>query len=156
MAKDKERKLAYDMYVNECLTGKEIAKRLHVQEKTVSDWVKVGKWKEVRLSKQTTSDTLIGKYNELLASLLDRRLLFEKKSSKSDEEKDEHRNIIDEMSKIAAMIDRVQKDGRVSMRTHIHCIEKFMAYVNTNKPEAFSTLIDLLREYLMLLTEELK
>ena len=156
MAKDKERKLAYDLYVTECLTGKEIAKRLKVQEKTVSDWVRDGKWRELRLAKQTSVDNLAGKYNELLSSLLDRRLTFEKKSNKTDSEKEEHRNIIDEMSKIAAIIDRTQKDGRVSLRVHIHCLEKFMAYINTHNPKEFMKLIDFQRDYLILLTEELK
>lgn len=156
MAKDKERKLAYDYYVNECLTAKEIAHKLHLQPKTVGEWVTKGGWKELRLSKQTTTDTLVGKYNELLSSLLDRRLLFEKKQNKTQEDKDEHKNIIDEMSKVAAIIDRVQKEGKVSLRIHIHCLEKFMAYVNTNNPKAFMQCIDLQREYLVLLSEELK
>ncbi|MBL7902941.1 MAG: hypothetical protein JNK73_13170 [Bacteroidia bacterium] len=156
MAKDKERKSAYNLYVNECLMAKEIALRLKVTEKTIGDWVREGNWKQIRLSKQTTADTLSGKYDDLLSALLDRRLSFEKKPSKSAEEKEEHRNIIDEMSKIAAIKDRIHKDGNVSLRVHIHCMEKFMAYIHTHNPKLFMNLIDHQRDYLVLLTEELK
>ncbi len=156
MAKDKEKEIAYTLYVDQCLTAKEIAGKIKVSEKTVGNWAELGNWKEIRLSKQTTTDTLLLKYNELLSALLDKRLKFEKQKEKSDDDKKDYNGIIDEMSKVSAMIDKIQKDGRPSLRIHIMCLEKFMAALHNAKPKLFMELLNFQIEYLQLLAEELK
>ena len=92
----------------------------------------------------------------LLEVLLEKRLQFERKASKTDDEKAEYSSCIDEMSKISAIIDRIQKDGRVSLRVHIHCLEKFMAALKLQKAKLFTELIPFQLDYLDLLAEELK
>ena len=156
MSKDKERLIAQAMYIDQCMTAKEIASRINVAEKTIGKWIDAGNWRELRLSKQTTSDVLVKKQNELLELLLDKRLKFEKKETKTDDDKADYKNIIDEMSKVSAMIDRIQKDGRISLRTHIHCLEKFMGNIHQKYPDLFYKLIDHQTEYLQQLAEELK
>lgn len=82
MAKDNQRQIAQGLYIDHCLTAKDIAQKLDVSEKTISQWVNKGNWRELRLSKQTTTDVMLGKYNELLNALLDKRLLYEKSKIK--------------------------------------------------------------------------
>jgi hypothetical protein len=157
MAKDNEKQIAQTLYIEQCLTAKEISKKINVSEKTIGTWVDKGNWRELRLSKQTTPDVLISKYNELLTILLDKRLKLEKEKSIGDENnEDSMRPIIDEMSKVSAMIERLQIDGKASLRTHIHCLEKFMASLHQNNTKLFMQLIDFQKEYLTLLAEELK
>lgn len=156
MAKDNEKQIAYTLYVDQCLTAKEIANKIHVSEKTIGKWADVGNWKEIRLSKQTTNETLIGKYKELLNSLLDKRLRIEKTQDKNDDDKSEYNGIIDEMSKLSAIIDRLQKDGTPSLRIHIVCLEKFMGALHNAQPKLFMQLIDFQMEYLQILADELK
>lgn len=156
MAKDNEKQIAYTLYVDQCLTAKEIATKIHVSEKTIGKWADVGNWKEIRLSKQTTNETLIGKYKELLNSLLDKRLKIEKTQDKNDDDKSEYNGIIDEMSKLSAIIDRLQKDGTPSLRIHIVCLEKFMGALHNAQPKLFMQLIDFQMEYLQILADELK
>lgn len=156
MAKDNEKQIAYTLYVDQCLTAKEIANKIHVSEKTIGKWADVGNWKEIRLSKQTTNETLIGKYKELLNSLLDKRLRIEKTQDKNDDDKSEYNGIIDEMSKLSAIIDRLQKDGTPSLRIHIVCLEKFMGALHNAHPKLFMQLIDFQMEYLQILADELK
>lgn len=157
MAKDSERQQARILYIDHCLTAKEIAGRLKLSEKTVGKWVDAGNWKELRVSKQSGPEVLISKYNELLASLLDKRLTFEKKSTKSDDEKAEYASVIDEMSKISAMIERINKDNRPTLRTHIFCLEKFMTTLRNQQPKLFTEpLINFQIEYLDQLADELK
>lgn len=151
MAKDNEKKLAYTYYVDECLTAKEIALKLGVSEKTVGNWVEKGNWREIRLSKQTTPATLVSKYTELLNILLDKRLEAERGEGNASV-----RPIIDEMSKVSAMIDRIQTENKATLRIHIHCLEKFMAALHTTNPKLYMQLIDFQKEYLTLLAEELK
>ena len=153
MAKDNQRLTAQTLYIDKCLSAKEIAEKLSVTEKTVGNWVKEGNWKQLRNTKQSTPEILIGKYNELLNSLLDQRLEIEKQKG---EKPDNYYGIIDEMSKVAAMIDRLQKDGQLSLRTHILVLEKFMSALHQQNPQAFMNLIDFQKEYLTLLAQELK
>lgn len=156
MAKDNQRQIAQGLYIDHCFTAKDIAQKLDVSEKTVSQWVNKGNWRELRLSKQTTTDVMLGKYNELLNALLDKRLLYEKKQDKTDDDKHEYNGVIDEMSKVSAMIDKIQKDGRPSLRIHIMCVEKFMGALHQNKPKLYMDLIDFQRDYFTLLADELK
>lgn len=157
MAKDTERNQARILYIDQCLTAKEISERLKVSEKTVGNWVDIGNWKDLRISKQSGTDTLIRNYNELLSLLIEKRLRFEKQKTKTDEEKAEHAGCIDEISKISAAIDRLHKDGKVSLRIHIHCLEKFSAALRNVKPELFTPeFINFQSQYLDLLADELK
>ncbi|MCK6648397.1 MAG: phage terminase small subunit-related protein [Bacteroidia bacterium] len=156
MAKDNERQIAYTLYTEKCLTAKEIAQKLKITEKTVGKWVEDGNWKDIRMSKQTSPDMLVSKNKELLEMLLDKRIKLEKINQKTEEQRDEMRNIIDEMSKISAMIDRLQDSGKISLRVHIVCLEKFSAAMQMRNPKLFKDIIDFQKEYLMLLAEELK
>ena len=156
MAKDNEKLIAQSLYIDQCLTAKEISQKIKVTEKTIGNWVEAGHWKELRISKQTTPDVLISKNKELLILLLDKRLTLEKIANKSDQQRDDMRSIIDEMSKVSAISDRLQNDGKTSLRTHIHCLEKFMASLHNRNPKLFMNLIDFQKEYLTMLAEELK
>lgn len=157
MAKDTERNQARILYIDQCLTAKEIAERLKVSEKSVGKWVEAGNWKDLKTSKQSGTDVLIKNYNELLSLLIEKRLKFEKQKVKTDEDKADHASCIDEISKISAAIDRIQKDGKVSLRVHIHCLEKFMTALRNNNHKLFTPeLINFQINYLDLLADELK
>lgn len=156
MAKNSERDQARILFIDHGLTRKEIAARLKVAEKTVGNWCEAGNWEDIKLSKESSTDKLLKNYNELLALLIEKRLTFERKAKKTDEDKAEHASTIDEISKIAAAIDRTQKDGKVSLRIHIHCLEKFMNALQMKDPKLFHQLIDFQLQYLDLLADELK
>jgi hypothetical protein len=156
MAKDSERNQARVYFIDQNLTFKEIAARLKVSEHTVGKWADVGDWKALRLAKQSSTDVLVKNYNELLGLLIEKRLKFERKTVKTDEEKAEHTSTIDEISKIAAAIDRIQKDGKLSLRTHIHCLEKFMKELQLKDVKLFQQVCPIQIQYLDQLAEELK
>ena len=48
MAKEKEKRIAFDYYTVQGHTAKSISEMLNVAEKTVGDWIEKGKWKGVR------------------------------------------------------------------------------------------------------------
>lgn len=151
MAKDNERKLAEAYYIAQGLTAKEIAGMLHVSEKTVGDWVKDGKWKELKLAKDTGPDALINQYNILLQTLVTKRITLEK-----EKKFDEVSGIIDEISKISKAVDNLQKSGKPTLRIYINCLEKFMSALYTQNTKLYFELIDFQREHLRKVAEELK
>lgn len=153
MAKDNERQIARTLYIEKCLTAKEIAVKLKTTEKTIGNWVNEGKWKELRLTMQSAPDVLITKYKELLTTLLDKRLKMEK--GEKIEGENMH-SIIDEMSKVSAMIERLQTENRASLGTHINCIERFMNALHKDNPKLLVELIPFQEVYLTQLVEDLK
>ncbi|HXU27505.1 MAG TPA: hypothetical protein VN698_09760 [Bacteroidia bacterium] len=156
MAKDTQRQLAQTLYIDECLTAKEIAVKVDVTEKTVSSWVTAGKWKDLRLAKQTGPENLIKNLNELLNMMLEKRIALERKKVKTKDEEAEYTRIIDEMSKLSKMIDTNQKEGKTSLRIHIFCIEKFMSALHQHNTKLFTELLNFQPEYLNKLADELK
>lgn len=156
MAKKTEQKLAETLYIDDGLTAKEIAFKLKVSEKSVGDWVQKGNWKERRLAKQTAPETFLKKYDDLLGALLDKRLKMERETLKTDQQKEDYRGIIDEMSKLSAIREKLVNDGKISLGTHVRCIERFMTALNKHDVKLFMQLIDFNKEYFTQLAEDLK
>src|SRR5690606_21418922 len=116
--KKKEHDLAQIYYTEQGLTGKEIAEKLSVSEKTVGEWVELGRWKEVRNAKMSGHDNLKRGYHELLQMLIDKRISLEKKgmTEMTKEDKDEYARIIDEISKVSRSLEHISKDGKPSLK----------------------------------------
>lgn len=153
MAKDSIRLQAETLYIHDCLTAKEIAKRLSVSEKTLGAWVEKYNWKARKLSKHTTPEVFIQKYDELLGALLDKRLKFEKDNNVAD---DEYKGLIDEMSKLSALREKLLTDGKLSLGTHVRCIERFMQALNKQDVKLFMQLLDFNKQYFNQLAEDLR
>ncbi len=156
MAKYSEKKRAETLYIDECLTAKEISQKLGVSEKTIGKWVEVGKWKETRLAKQSAPETLVQKYDDIMVALLDKRLYFERLKTTTAEQKEEYRGIIDEMSKLSAMKQKLIGEGKLSLGTHVRCIERFMTALHKSDPKLFVQLLEFNKEYFTQLSQDLK
>ena len=151
MAKEKERELAYNYYINQGLTAKAISTKLDVSEKTVGDWIDKGNWKKLRLAKQTGYDSLLNTYNELQEELVNKRLAIERGESKEDK-----KGIIDEISKISASMDRLRKQNKPTLRMHIWSLERIFTDLQNEEPEMFFKLISFQKNHLSKMAEELK
>jgi transposase len=151
--KDKERLLAEGYYIDQGWTAKQIAAALSVSEKTVGSWVEVGKWKEKRIAKETSPDSLLKSYSELLTGLVDRRLEILNSEDKSSKEL---KGITDEISKISKAIDTIKKGGSPTLRVYIWCIERFMGGLQAHNPKLFFQLVEYQREHITLMAGELK
>jgi transposase len=156
MAKDSIRLQAETLYIDECLTASEIAKRLPVSEKSIGKWVHKYKWRQRRLARQTSPEAFIKKYDDLLNTLLDKRISLETKANLTPGEKEEYNRIIDEMSKVSAIKEKLLKEGKLSLGTHVRCIERFMSFLNKHHSRLFMELIEVNKEYFAHLTDDLK
>jgi hypothetical protein len=156
MAKDSIRLQAETLYIEDCLTAKEISLRIGATEKTIGKWVELHNWKERRLSKQSSPESFIKKYNDLLSALLDKRLRLEKELQTNPDAKEEYKGLIDEMSKISAMKEKLLHDGKLSLGTHVRCIERFMSALNKAEPKIFTQLLEFNKTYFTQLSSDLK
>lgn len=74
MAKDKEKKIAKELYVEQGKSGKEIAVTIGVQEVTVSRWVTEGGWKGLRDAKLNSSASRLENVKKVISDLTEQRL----------------------------------------------------------------------------------
>lgn len=153
MAKENIRLQAETLFVEECLTCKDISGKLPVSEKTLSAWREKYDWDHKRLTKQTLPETFMKKYDELLNTLLDKRIRLESKKEMTPQDREEYNRIVDEMSKISKIKEGLVKDGKISLSTHVRCVERFMAALHKHNPKLFLELIDFNKSYFTLLQQ---
>lgn len=149
MAKDIEKQIAKTLYIDECLTAKEISTKTNTSEKTIGKWIEDGEWKKLKLAKQSSAETLIIKYQKLLETLVDKRIAIE-----NGEQMGDSKRTIDDISKINKAIETLTKKGKPSLGTYIHCIEKFMTALHKNNPELFFKLLDFQKEHIQIVAAE--
>ena len=92
MAKDNEKKIAKELYINQNKSPEEIAQKTGVNSRTVQRWIKEGHWKKLRDAKANGSPQRIERTQLVVDSLTDRRIQLvkeEKIARKAYEEMDE-------------------------------------------------------------------
>ena len=105
VAKKVEKEFAQHLFVNEKLTQKEIAERVGVVEKTISKWIKEGKWEDLKRS------MLIVKEEQLTD-------LYDKLSALNNHIKTTNNNLVsnkdvDTISKLTSSIQRLEVETSI-------------------------------------------
>ena len=76
ISKKEEKNYAQILFVNENLTAKEIAERVHVSERTMGTWIKKGNWEKLKKSplvtKQHQISQLYDQFEFLNKQIIDR------------------------------------------------------------------------------------
>lgn len=111
-----EKKERAKIYFLQGMSQKEIASKVGVSEVTISRWTNQEKWNTLRAGKHVTRTELINKNLELIANLLDR-------VNSSDDPAAESAKIADQISKLAASIERLDKKTNV-----VNEIDTFMNF----------------------------
>lgn len=97
-------------------TQKEIAEKIGASENTVSKWARDGSWGKLRAGSKITRTELVNKNLELIAKLLDNVMM-------SDDPTNESTKVSDQISKLAASIERLDKKTNV-----VNEIDSFMNF----------------------------
>lgn len=74
MAKDKEKRIAYDYYTKQGLTAKAIADIINVTEKTISQWVAKGNWKSLRDAHINSEENQMSNIKALISELTEQHI----------------------------------------------------------------------------------
>jgi transposase len=122
-------------------TQKAIAQKIGVSEVTVGRWAKAEKWSTLRAGTQVTRTELINKNLELIARLLDGVMA-------SDNPTAESVKVADQISKLAASIERLDKKTNVvnEIDTFINFNRWLQARISFDK-ELSSELIKTINKY---------
>lgn len=138
-----EQKRAYNWYVKEHKTAKEIAERLGRTEKTIGNWVKKFGWKKQRDAKLNSFNAQRERINEILSEYAEQTLYYIKETkvvkeklrkATTDKVIKKHREQINEYNTEMARIDDgaskwrkqladLDKENRVSLSVYLEVMD---------------------------------
>lgn len=120
--KEKERKLALELYVSTTKTQKEIAAMVGVSENTLTKWVRDGGWEDLRTAKQSTVAEVTRNMVEIHRQRTE-QILEEIRAGSTT-------RYGDELLKMAQAIEKMA--GEMSLSHYLQVLEEFMASIPTN------------------------
>jgi len=132
MAKEKERKTAYILFVNEGKNRKEISQLLGVSEHTVGAWVDKFEWTKERAARNASPTKRIENVKAILAELGEQRLDLSRQLKEAETEGDAER-----VNDIRTQIEKkdlavanwnkhlmtIDKDSKISLANYLHVME---------------------------------
>jgi transposase-like protein len=133
MAKDKEKKLAHILYVEQGKDACEISPLIKVSEATLSKWVREGGWKEERDARNSSPHLSVGNIKKIMGSLGEERLklnkdLREAENNANAEAATDIRKQIsrvdDAISKWNKALGAMDKESRVSLSSYLWVMEE--------------------------------
>lgn len=128
MAKEKEKRIAFDYYTNQGFTAKAISDIVNVSEKTIGDWVEKGNWKSVRDANLNGSKNRATKIKELISELTEQQLEInlEVKQAKTEGDKElviklrqQSASISQEVAIQTKALERMDIDNKISLGTYL-------------------------------------
>jgi predicted transcriptional regulator len=154
MAKEKERRTARILYVEQGKTGKEIADLLNVSEKTISDWVNKSGWKSLRTaaisSKENRIDNLMHIVDQLAADRLE--LMHNLKSTQDEDAQKILRNQIADIdsaiNKWGKQIEQVNKENNITLGTYLSVMKSIFTALERYSPELYYKTLDFQESHL--------
>lgn len=163
MAKNEQRKLAKESYINHNKSEEEISHKYKVSLRTVQRWVKEGGWKKLRDSKANGTDQRIERTQMVVDSMVEERIsiLQELKELQKQKEWDspptkeaqdslnaqiaqlrkQAAAIDDAISKWNKRIENLNKEGKLTLSLYMEVMERiFEAMRLANEPLYMQTL----------------
>jgi len=151
MAKERERRTAHILYVEQKKTAKEVADLVGVSEKTLSDWVTKFNWKTERDARNTSPTQRIGNIESIIAGLAEERIelsrrLHESEKAGNKEEVDEIRRNIskldDAVSKWNKTLRDINKEARIPLATYLEVMQTIFEALQHYNTKLFMQTLD--------------
>lgn len=163
MAKDREKRIAFDYYTNQGMTAKAISDIVGVAEKTIGSWVEKGNWKAVRDANVNSTKNQASNIKELISELTDQQLTIaeEIKEAKANNDK----NLVAELRKQSSALsqevaiqtkalERID-DNKLSLSTYLTVMtDIFQALENFDK-DAYQKTLDFQESHLQTISLKL-
>ncbi|RLZ08591.1 DUF1804 family protein [Faecalibacter macacae] len=164
MAKDKERQIAQDYFVNQGLSAKQIAEKGLATEKTIGNWIKKGNWKKLRDAKMNSTSNRLDRINEVTDQLAEQRLQLFKEIEEAKEKGDQKLamdlqrqavQIDDSISKWNKRAENVDKENRISLSVYLEVMEDIFNHLQMHNSELFLKTIDFQEEHINTISNRL-
>lgn len=132
MAKEKEKRIAFDYFTKQGFTAKKISEITGVTEKTIGDWISKGNWKSVRDATLNNSASQVRNIKELISELTEQQLELQGEIKEAKEAKD--RNLVTELRKQSSALsqevaiqtkalEKLDKDTNASLAVYLEVMD---------------------------------
>jgi predicted transcriptional regulator len=164
MAKDKQRKTAHILFVEQNKTQLEIAQLLGVTTKTINTWVKEGKWKEEQDARSASPQRRIENIKAIISNMADDRLELDRKVKTAEAEADAEEStrlrerisqVDDAISKWNKTLTNLQDENRVTLDVYLRVMDRIFDDMRIYNPKLYSDTVEFQEQHLHKVTEEL-
>ncbi|OGX23339.1 MAG: hypothetical protein A3K54_00030 [Omnitrophica WOR_2 bacterium RBG_13_44_8] len=151
MAKEKERRTAHILYVEQAKNAHEISDLLGIPEKTIGQWVAKGSWKEERAARQASPAKRAGNIKLIITNLSEERLELDRKikaaenSGNTKDLTELHEavsRIDDAVSKWNKTLENIERENRISLATYLNVMDQVFAAMRQFDPKLFMSTIE--------------
>lgn len=164
MAKDKERRIAHEMFVHRNKTGKEIAGMVGVTEKTVGDWVAKGGWKEEKEARATSGTSGLENVRRVISNLAERILenAMERKTAVADNDRQLCHNLdkeavalADQVSKMNKALENMDKANRINLAVYLDVMDDIFNNLRAFDEKLFMKTLDFQESHVQQVSKKL-
>lgn len=153
MAKEKERKLARIMFVEQGKTAKEISRLLSVSEPTLSKWINADgeAWRNERNARLSAPKIRTENIKQLINDLSEQRIKLNRELMDAERNGDHDRcsqvraaiaKVDDGVSKWNKTLETIDKESRVSLATYLAVMEMIFDALRTHDEKLYLQLLD--------------
>jgi transposase len=151
MAKERERKTAHILYVQQKKSASEVANLVGVSEQTLSAWVTKYHWKTERDARNTSPYRRIENLESIISGLADERIELSRRQAESEkagnrEEVDEIRKQIskldDAVSKWNKTLRDINKEARIPLSTYLEVMQTIFDAMQAYDPKLYMQTLD--------------
>ena len=132
--KERERKTARILYVEQGRTAKDIAELINVAEKTISTWVKKYAWKSARTARITNKDNRIENIKQIIDGFAQIRLDLQNELNKLIKDKGSKEEISEIRQELARIdsgvanwnktLENIDKNSKISLTEYLFVMDK--------------------------------
>jgi predicted transcriptional regulator len=151
MAKEKERRTAHILYVEQGKTAREIADLIGVAEKTIGEWVSKGAWKEERTARQASPVKRADNIKLIITNLSEDRLSLDRRIKAAEAEgksgmlpdlREEVSRIDDAVSKWNKTLENIESENRISLSTYLNVMDQIFQAIRQYDVKLFMSTVE--------------
>jgi hypothetical protein len=167
MAKEKERRTAHILYVEQGKTAKEVSELIGCAEKTIGEWVAKFGWKEERSARQASPAKRADNIKMIITNLSEDRLRLDREiksfervghcerseatrgssNGTGDEAtlqslRAEVAQIDDAVSKWNKTLENIEKENRVSLATYLNVMDEIFSAMRNHDTKLFMSTVE--------------
>ncbi len=158
MAKEKERRTAHILYVEQGKNAREVAELIGCAEKTIGEWVAKFGWKEERAARQASPAKRSDNIKMIITNLSEDRLRLDREirnfeneggsSSRLSELREEVSRIDDAVSKWNKTLENIEKENRVSLATYLSVMDQIFSAMRNYDPKLFMSTVEFQEQHI--------
>lgn len=162
MAKDREKEIARKFFVELNRSQKDIAADLGITEKTISNWVNQGGWKNERTALVNNNESRAEKFRAVLEDLADEQLMTSQliKNHEANGELAEAAllrkratSIANQVGMYQKALEKLHKDSKILLSTKLDVIEDLFKTMQEFDKKLYMSSLDFQRYYIQLIAK---